>query len=275
MKYDFFIFPSILIALFALSGCEVEEEQNLTPRTYQLVWSDEFDGPAGESPDAAKWMFEMGTGVNGWGNQELQYYTGRPTNVSQDGEGNLLITARRETFSGSPFTSARITTQGLFQTTYGRFEARIKTPTGPGMWPAFWLLGGNCDEMPWPQCGEIDVMELRGQQPGKIAGSVHGPGYSAGGAITSDYELENARFDNEFHVFAVDWGTDYIDYYVDDFLFNRITPDDVTGDWVYDHDFYLILNVAVGGNYVGFPTSQTPLPQSMVIDYVRVYDILE
>ncbi|MEL7162164.1 MAG: glycoside hydrolase family 16 protein [Bacteroidota bacterium] len=257
---------------FALTGCTVETEQQLDGREYRLTWSDDFDGPAGQAPDATKWTYDIGRGDNGWGNLELQYYTDRPENISLDGNGNLVMTARRETFAGAPFTSARIKTQGLFDQAYGRFEARIKTPYGPGMWPAFWLLGADIETNPWPGCGEIDVMELRGQQPSKIAGSVHGPGYSAGQAITGDFAFENDRFDTDFYLFAIEWGVDYIDYFVDDRLYQRITPKDLTGEWVFDRPFFMLLNVAVGGTYVGFPTDGTPFPQTMTVDYVRVYE---
>ncbi|MBK8969684.1 MAG: glycoside hydrolase family 16 protein [Saprospiraceae bacterium] len=260
-----------LFILFCLAGCKADEEQMPPQRNWQLVWSDEFDGASGTSPDPAKWVFDIGTGSNGWGNQELQYYTGRPENASMDGAGNLLITARRETFSGAPFTSARIKTQGLFAQAYGRFEARLKTPYGPGLWPAFWLLGADIETVEWPQCGEIDIMELRGQEPNIINGTVHGPGYSGGAAITQSFALFNDRFDADFHRYAIEWGKDYIDYFVDDTLYQRITPDDLPGEWVFDDPFFIILNVAVGGTYVGFPTSQTPFPQQMTVDYVRVY----
>lgn len=266
-----FFYAALAFVAISITSCEVDQNQNLEERDWQLVWSDDFDGAAGQAIDAAKWNYEVGTGDNGWGNQELQYYTEGTNNVALDGNGNLALTAKRETFGGAPFTSARITTKGLFEQAYGRFEARMKTPYGPGMWPAFWLLGGNIDQVSWPQCGEIDVMELRGQIPNKIAGSVHGPGYSGGNAVSSDFELENGRFDAEYHVFAIEWGVDFIDYFVDDFLYQRITPDDVDGEWVYDQPFYMILNLAVGGNYVGFPTSQTPFPQTIEVDYIRVY----
>ena len=238
---------------------------------YQLVWQDEFDGPAGQSPDATKWTFDMGTGDNGWGNQELQYYTDRQENVSLDGKGNLVITARSESFGGQPFTSARIKTQGIFEQTYGRFEARIKMPWGPGIWPAFWLLGSGVETIGWPECGEIDIMEYRGQQTNLINGTVHGPGYSAGNSVTKSYGFENDRFDVDFHLFAVEWGADYLRFYVDNVLYQEIKPEDLPGPWVFDQPFFMILNVAVGGSYVGFPTSETPFPQSMIIDYVRVY----
>lgn len=261
----------ILVLSFTLSGCNEDDSQKLPGRSYQLVWEDNFDGNAGDSPDAANWTYDIGRGDNGWGNEELQYYTDRAENVALDGSGHLVITAKRETFGGAAFTSARIKTQGLFEQTYGRIEARIKTPYGPGMWPAFWMLGTNVDIDGWPQCGEIDIMELRGQEPNIIHGTVHGPGYSGGAAVTKSYGLENDRFDVDFHVFAVEWGVGYIDFYVDNTLYQRITPDDVTGEWVYDHSFFIILNLAVGGTYVGFPTDGTPFPQTMMVDYVKVY----
>jgi len=260
------IFSLLLVILI---GCHKEDVQKLPQRNYQLTWSDEFDGMAGVSPDSTKWKFDIGNG--GWGNAELEYYTNRAANASLDGNGNLAITARRELYSGSAFTSARIKTAGLFEQSYGRFEARIKTPWGPGIWPAFWLLGSNIDSIAWPQCGEIDIMELRGQKPNIISGTVHGPGYSGASGITKSFAFESNRFDVGFHVFAIEWGTDYIDFFVDGTLYQEITSEDVTGNWVFDQPFFMILNVAVGGNYVGFPTNQTPFPQSMLVDYVRVY----
>lgn len=253
--------------LFLFWSCN--DDNAIEPRSWQLVWEDEFEGQAGQLPDGAKWNIETGRGPNndGWGNQELQTYTDRPENVSLDGSGNLAITAR----SGGTFTSARISTQGLFEQAYGRFEARIKTPYGPGIWPAFWMLGNDIGQVDWPQCGEIDIMELRGQMPGIIHGSLHGPGYSGGNPVTKGFGLENGRFDTDFHVFAVEWGEDFIDFYVDQTLYQRVTPGDVSGEWVYDHPFFIILNVAVGGNYVGFPTAGTPFPQTMYVDYVKVY----
>ncbi|HMO33099.1 MAG TPA: glycoside hydrolase family 16 protein [Lacibacter sp.] len=257
------------LLLLMLMGCEKEAKQTLPKRSWELVWSDEFTGAANSLPDATKWAFDIG--ATGWGNQELQFYTNRPSNVSLDGNGNLVITARQESYFGAPFTSARVKTQGKFAQAYGRFEARIKTVTGPGLWPAFWMLGANIDTKPWPQCGEIDIMEQRGQEPYINNASIHGPGYSGGNAITKSFALTNGRFDTEFHLYAVEWGTDFIDFFIDDFLYKRVTPKDVPGEWVYNQPFFIIMNVAVGGNYVGFPTTGTPFPQTMLIDYVRVY----
>ncbi len=279
MKYSsiFRFYPIQLLSMLGMVmvmsffNCKVEPTQTIDQRSWQLVWSDEFDGLAGTSPDPTKWTYDIGTGSNGWGNQELEYYTNRPENVSMDGNGNLVLTARREAFAGSAFTSARIKTKGLFSQTYGRFEARLKTPYGPGLWPAFWMLGDDIDTNPWPQCGEIDIMELRGQEPNIINGTVHGPGYSGGAAITQSFGFTDRRFDTEYHTFAVEWSENQIDFFVDERLYKRLLSADLTGEWVFDSPFFLIMNVAVGGNYVGFPTSKTPFPQSMTVDYVRVY----
>lgn len=268
LKYTL-LFLIYSVIFLTVPSCDTSTEPEIP--NFQLVWQDEFDGPANQTPDPANWTFDIGTGDNGWGNQELQYYTDRSENISLDGNGNLLIIARRESFGGRSFTSARIKTQGLFEQTYGRFEARMKLPWGPGIWPAFWLLGSDIETVGWPECGEIDIMEYRGQQTNLIHGTVHGPGYSGGNSVTKSYGFEHQRFDTEFHLFAVEWGTDYIRFYVDDVLYQEIEPGEVSGPWVFNNPFFIILNVAVGGNYVGFPTNETPFPQSMVIDYVRVY----
>ena len=236
---------------------------------WNLVWSDEFDGPAGQLPNPANWGFDLGTD---WGNQQLEYTTDRPENVSLDGSGNLAITARQESFQGSAFTSARITTKGKFEPQQGLIEARIKLPSGKGLWPAFWLLGANIDTVPWPGCGEIDVMENRGQEPGIILGSLHGPGYAGSKAITSSYFEEDVRFDAGFHTYTVEWTKNSVSWYVDGTRYRTVTPLDVPGEWVYDHPFYLILNVAVGGTFVGFPGPDTVFPQTMLVDWVRVYE---
>ncbi|WP_091141350.1 glycoside hydrolase family 16 protein [Flavobacterium caeni] len=251
----------------SLTGCDEEAKQSLPSHSWQLVWHDEFDGTAGSLPDDTKWGFDLGNN-NGWGNQELEVYTNNPENVSLDGNGNLVITAIK---NGNSFTSARVKTQEKFAQAYGRFEARLKTPYGPGVWPAFWMLGDNVGEVGWPMCGEIDIMEMRGQAPSTVLGTVHGPGYSAGNAISGSYTLQANRFDLDYHVFAVEWTPNQLDFFVDGYLFKRITPQDTPGQWVYDHPFFMILNVAVGGTFAGFPTDQTPFPQKMTIDYVRVY----
>jgi beta-glucanase (GH16 family) len=259
----------ILFISNAFFGCDQHPIQTLPEKSWVLVWSDDFEGKAGMSPDSTKWTYDIGN--SGWGNSELQCYTKRPSNVQMSGDGNLIITAIKESYSGSSYTSARIKTKGLFSQTYGRFEARIKTPTGPGIWPAFWLLGDNIDQVNWPMCGEIDIMEQRGQQPSITHGSIHGPGNFGANAITKGYGLTTGRFDTDFHLYAVEWGEDYIDFFIDTYLYQRIKPENLSGKWVFNSPFFMILNVAVGGNYVGYPTSETPFPQSMYIDYVKVY----
>ena len=261
--------PLILTLLVAfIAGCEVEPVQTLPDRDYELVWSDEFDTEAGSSIDASKWTYDLGTGQNGWGNNELQTYTDASENIAIDGDGNLSINVLR---SGNSYTSARIKTEGLFTQKFGRIEAKIKTPSGAGIWPAFWMLGSNINEVSWPQCGEIDIMEQKGSQSNVTYGSLHGPGYSAGQALTTPYGLKNGRFDTDYNIYAVEWGEDYVDFFVNDFLYKRLTPADAPGEWVYNQPFFLILNVAVGGSFVGPPNENTPSPATMSIDYVRVY----
>jgi len=263
------VVKSLILALpiFVISSCSTDETQKVATFT-KLVMQDEFDTDG--APNSTIWGYDEGTGLEGWGNNELQYYTKRTENVKVE-NGYLLITAQKEPYNGYSYTSARLTTKGKFDQAYGRFEARIRLPYGQGMWPAFWLLGDNIDEVGWPKCGEIDIMEYRGQQPTKVLGTVHGPGYSGALSITKSYSLLNDRFDTGFHIFGIEWGPNYINYYVDDVLYNQITPSDVTGEWVFDHPFYIIINLAVGGNFVGNPDSQTVFPQTMLVDYVRVY----
>ena len=257
----------LLIVTFVTNSCDTDETQTVTNFT-ELVMSDEFDSDG--VIDNSIWSYEIGTGENGWGNNELQYYTDRPENISVQ-NGILIIKAEKESFEGSSYTSARIVTKAKFEQKYGRFEARIRLPYGQGLWPAFWLLGNNIDEVGWPNCGEIDIMEYRGQNPSIVLGTLHGPGYSGGNSVSKSYDLVNDRFDTGFHVFGIEWGPEYINFYVDDVLYNQLTPSDVTGDWVYDHPFYILINLAVGGNFVGSPNSETVFPQTMLVDYVRVY----
>jgi beta-glucanase (GH16 family) len=247
-----------------------------TSNGWTLVWSDEFNGPDGSSVDRTKWVVE--TGGDGWGNQELEYYTDRSENVSVH-DGNLVIRALPEKYTGPDgvkrnYTSARLKTFGKFSQTYGRFEARIKIPYGQGMWPAFWMLGDDIDKVGWPACGEIDIMENIGKEPAIIHGSIHGPGYVGGTGIEAPYTLSaKQRFADGFHIFAIEWDTESISFYVDKQLYVRRTRGDLKPGWkwVFDKPFFLILNLAVGGDWPGNPDSNTVFPQSMLVDYVRVY----
>jgi len=246
------------------------------PQTsWALQWSAEFNGPDGSPPDPTKWVVE--TGGNGWGNSELQYYTNRPQNVRLKA-GNLVIEAIKEKFTGPDgvqrnFTSARLETKGRFSQRYGRFEARIKIPSGRGMWPAFSLLGDNVSAVGWPACGEIDIMENVGNEPAVIHGSLHGPGYSGSFPLTAVYKLPRGRFSDRFHVFAVEWEPQTMRFFVDDELYATKTPADIPPGqlWVFDHPFFLVLNLAVGGKMPGNPGASTTFPQRMLVDYVRVY----
>jgi beta-glucanase (GH16 family) len=246
------------------------------PRNWKLTWSDEFDGKNGSLPDAAKWT--LVTGGGGWDNRELEYYTAREVNVHQQ-DGNLIITANREAYSGPDgvareFTSARLKTAGKFSQAYGRFEARLKLPTGQGIWPAFWLLGDNISSVGWPACGEIDIMELVGSAPSTILGTIHGPGYSGNKGPSSKFTLPSGQsFGDGFHLFAIEWEPNVIRFYVDDTLYATRTPADLPAgaQWVFDKPFFILMNVAVGGDLPGPPNTKTIFPQTMVVDYVRAY----
>ena len=245
--------------------------------SWVLAWSDEFDGEAGLGPDTTKWGFDIGVGQNGWGNNELEYYTNRTQNAFTDGTGNLVIKAIKESFTATgvtrDYTSARLLTMGKFAQRFGRFEARIKLPVGQGIWPAFWMLGDDVNTAGWPVCGEIDIMENRGREPSINHGSLHGPGYSGANPLSSSFTLPGGeRFTDDFHIFAIEWEPNAIRFYVDSNLYQTRTPADVTGKtWVFDHPFFILLNLAVGGNFGGNPDSTTIWPQTLLIDYVRVY----
>ena len=250
-----------------------------TPPAPILVWQDEFDGQKGATFDRAKWAADTGGG--GFGNQEREFYTTRPENVALDGDGHLVITALAEPASTSyrcwygscRYTSTRLKTKGLFAWTYGRFEARIRVPRGQGMWPAFWMLGADIDTVGWPKSGEIDIMENIGREPSIVHGTLHGPGYSGAGGIGKSFSLPSGSFSDDFHVFAVEWRSTDVRWYVDGSLYHEMTPSTIPSgtQWVFEHPFFLLLNLAVGGAWPGDPDASTSFPQQMVVDYVRVY----
>jgi beta-glucanase (GH16 family) len=246
--------------------------------TGPLVWSDEFNGTAGTAPDTGKWGRDLGGG--GFGNNELEYYTNGADNAAMDGQGNLVITARKENPAGyrcwygsCQYTSARLNTAGRFTQQYGHIEARIKMPRGQGIWPAFWALGDNIGQVGWPASGEIDIMESVGRTPSTNYGSLHGPGYSGGNPLTGSYTLPGGqKFADDFHTFAVDWSPNVVSWSVDGNQYSRHTSADTNGNpWVYNHPFFLILNVAVGGTFPGNPDGSSTYPQRMLVDYVRVH----
>ncbi|MFD9903997.1 family 16 glycosylhydrolase [Streptomyces sp. NPDC059063] len=241
-----------------------------------LAFSDDFNGPAGSAVDGGKWQTETGDNVN---NHERQYYTSGTKNAALDGQGNLVITARKENpanyqcwYGRCEYTSARLNTAGRFTQTYGRVEARMKVPRGQGMWPAFWMLGADIGSVGWPNCGEIDVMENVGFEPGTVHGTLHGPGYSGSGGIGAAYTLPGGEaFADRFHTFAVDWSPNKVTWSVDGRVYQTRTPADLGGrQWAFNKPFFLILNLAVGGYWPGDPDGSTVFPQRLTVDYVRV-----
>ncbi len=235
------------------------------PAGWQLLWHDEFDGP---KIDPANWTYDLGAG--GWGNGEAQNYTNRPENLRME-EGRLIIEARQEKYSGSYYTSARLKSKGRREFQYGRIEARVKVPAGAGLWPAFWMLGSNFNGSNWPDCGEIDIMEYVGREPDLIMGTLHGPGYSGALGLTR-WNRQTYNIADDFHTYAVEWEADEIRWYYDEALYHTVARTDV-GDrpWPFDQPFFLILNLAVGGQLGGVISLDTVFPAQLQVDYVRVY----
>ena len=240
---------------------------------WKLLWSDEFNGTANTPPDPAKWTYDVGAG--GWGNNELETYTNGVQNVFQDGEGHLAIRAvRMKVGDVDVITSARIKTEGKFSTTYGRIAVRMKIPSGQGIWPAFWMLGNDIETNPWPKCGEIDVVENIGREPAIVHGTIHGPGYSGAHGIGSPYAApRNRPLSADFHVYSVEWSPGSIQFFLDDHSYFSVTTAALPKKavWVYNHPFFLLLNLAIGGDWPGNPDSTTEFPQTLLVDWVRVW----
>lgn len=270
------LFSIVFLIFAALFGDAVTAQV----RFRRIVFRDEFNKAANAPVDAKKWTAEIGGG--GWGNQELQFYTNDTENAYHDGAGALVIKSLKKDlplsfscwYGQCKYTSARLVTKGKFERRYGRFEARIKIPRGQGIWSAFWMLGGNIDAVGWAECGEIDVMENIGREPSTVHGTIHGPGYSGANAIGAPYNpATNQRFADDYHVYATEWSQNKIAFYVDGKLYKTLARRDLPAGkrWVYDHPFFMILNVAIGGNWGGVPDETTVFPQTMLVDYVRVY----
>ncbi len=252
------------------------------PSGWELVWSDEFDEPAGTPPNPANWIHEIGDvtpdGKNGWGNEELQYYTDDPANAATDGNGNLVITldeadGTQECYYGPcEYESARLLTQNRAEFAYGRIESRLLVPDGgDGLWPAFWSLGTDITYNPWPGAGEIDFMEYVSRLPNEIFGTIHGPGYSGGNSFGGIYDDFGGPVYDDYHTFTVEWEPNLITWYVDGIQYHQAEPSDVPGPWVFDKPFFLLLNFAIGGNFGGAVDPANTYPQEYLIDYVRVY----
>ena len=254
------------------SDGEIGDVGYTTPTSYAgytLVWQEEFNGSAISND----WIFEQGDGcpnLCGWGNSELQTYTNRSDNVYLQ-EGKLVIEAKQESFDGSSYTSTRMITKGKQSFQYGRIDVRAKLPFGQGLWPAIWMLGDNIDQVGWPNCGEIDIMELVGHEPETVHGTVHWGDENGNRAQFGDsFSLRSGIFNDEFHVFSIVWEENSIIWYTDDIQYHVINTSSTDLD-EFRNSFFFILNVAVGGNWPGNPDGTTTFPQKMAVDYIRVF----
>jgi beta-glucanase (GH16 family) len=270
--------PAILgvltFAAFALASAPL----HLLAATPAVIWSDEFNQPDNSTPDTAKWAYDLGG--NGWGNNELETYTNSADNafIASDpnaSDGKALVIKAIKSSSGG-YTSARLKTQGKFTARYGRIEARMKIAAGQGIWPAFWMLGANIDTINWPDCGEIDILESIGANPTTVYGTLHGPGYSGAAGRQGRTTLSSGTLDQAYHVYAVDWSPGKIVWSLDGTAYHTETPATIPAGtrWVFDDSpFLMILNLAVGGDWPGNPDSTTVFPQTLAVDYVRVYGL--
>jgi len=272
-----------LVLVLAALGCSTPPEPTVETwvepsNGWVEVWRDDFDGPANAAPDATHWNVEIRPSGQ---NEELDYDTDDRKNSFVDGDGHLVIRALKERYvdssgvqSAQPFTSARLNTQSKVEQQYGRFEARIKLPAGgKGVWPAFWLLGNDVHDTGWPSCGEVDILEMRGSRPTIIDSSLHGPGYSGGNSYHHFYQLTNGSYGDAFHVFTFEWTPEGVRWLVDGNEFYSKSASSVARGgqrWVYDHPFFIILNLAIGGIFDGDPDASTSFPQEMQVDYVSV-----
>lgn len=249
-----------------------------TAPAWTLVWSDEFSGMAGTQPSGRDWNYDVGNEEQlGWGNKELQFYTRSPANVRLDGAGFLEVRALKNTadlwcWNGDacPYTSGRLTTVGKVSFVYGKVEARVQVPAGRGLWPAFWMLGTGGGG--WPNIGEVDVMETIGRMPNTVYGTLHGPGYSGSQGLSVGRDLPGPVAGG-FHTYTVVKRPAEIVWLLDGREYHRVTPKDLPAGtrWVFDGPMYLLLNLAVGGNWPGPPDAATVFPATMKVDYVRVW----
>lgn len=259
------VFATVMIILAI--ACQRQHKTVPSASKYKLVWSDEFNETV---PDTSKWTFEQGTGYYGWGNNELEYYTDRPENIGIQ-DGDLVIEARKEDYKGSRYTSARIKTAFKGDWKYGKVEARIKLPVGQGIWPAFWMMPTDKVYGGWPKSGEIDIMEMIGKNPSTTYGTVHF-GEKTHHYKGGKYTLPKGILHDGFHNYAIEWQPDKIQWLFDGKSYYQVTPDSLKPDlWPFSQRFYIILNLAVGGQWPGDPDSTTVFPQKMLVDYVRVY----
>ena len=285
-------FTAIALAISCAASLLITTPSNAAPKkTLKLLWSDEFNGKKGTLPSSKTWSLEIGGG--GWGNSERQYYTNKSSNVSMDGSGRLIITANRisneyaEQVSNEPgtedilnrcsecqFTSARMKTARKVGFMYGRLEARMKLPQGVGTWPAFWMLGGDLlDGVPWPECGEIDIMEYRGDFSDQATSAIHGPTTPSGSGLGTRY-LNMTPLSDGYHTYAIEWKKNSNDFIVDGRVNGTVSSAD-TGSrgWVFNQEFFIILNLAMGGTYAGEYIDPTLNQAQLAVDYIRYYSL--
>ncbi|ANI89227.1 hypothetical protein A9P82_07940 [Arachidicoccus ginsenosidimutans] len=262
---------SILCYAFVFNNVHAQNVASIPQyQGYTLAWHDEFDENKLNEKD---WTYELGN-RNGWGNHELEYYTSSPKNIYTS-KGNLVIEARREKKDDFDYTSARIDTKNKQEFLYGRIDMRAKLPVDKGLWPALWLLGSNISTVPWPKCGEIDVMELIGKNPKEVVGSFHWKkADGTEGTINNKYDLTDEDFSKNFHVYSLIWRKDSMQILVDNFPYVKVAREDFNdGTYPFDKPFFLLFNVAVGGDWPGNPDNATKFPQKMLVDYVRYYKL--
>jgi beta-glucanase (GH16 family) len=272
-------------AFVLLAGCapNLRPIATVADSAWTLVWSDEFDGRAGNGVDTTRWNYDYAdgcpVGICGWGNNEKEYYSDSTSSISLNGKGQLVITARKAApglicyYGPCLYTSAKITTRGKLLASPGRVEARIKLPSGQGLWPAFWMLGHGNPITPWPDCGELDIMENKGSQFSTTSSAIHGPGYSGNTPFAHSHDLGQAKLSDDFHVFAIEWDSSHARFFVDDTPHYDVTREAIEkyGRSILDQPFFIILNLAVGGHFDGDPKSDDIFPATMLVDYVRVY----
>ena len=280
------VYPGLATVALASTACTGSAPPVVPPaprNVWVQVWSDEFNGAAGARIDGTKWGYDIGDGCRdgncGWGNNEKEYYTDASENIALNGQGQLAIIARSAPsglacyYGPCRYTSAKITTRGKVVVAPGRVEARIKLPAGQGLWPAFWMLGHTHPAIPWPACGELDIMENKGSQPSTTSSAVHGPGYSGSTPFAHAQTLTASTFSADFHTFAIEWDSAHVRFFIDDTAHYGITRSALEqfGRSILGQPFYLIINLAVSGHFDGDPQSDAILPATMLVDYVRAY----
>lgn len=283
------LISSVLLVAGLMISIPVSAKAAAKETTYKMLWSDEFNGKKGSLPNRKTWGYDLG-GLNQ--NGELQYYTNSPTNIALNGSGKLVLTANRiadqsqlaivsdpviekmlNACNGCQFSSSRIKTAGKISFQYGRVEIRMKSAAGEGSWPAFWMLGTDLLKgIPWPDAGEIDVFEGKGSMPNTVFGTIHGPGFNPGGGLGSIYNNANS-LNSDFHTYAIEWKKNQIDFYFDDSLYFSVSNKDVPSkSWVYNQPFFLILNLAMGGQFTGDIDPALNKAQ-IIVDYIRYYSV--